>query len=128
VQDFTPSAHLFVRLRTLHPLLAGAAALAIVTGSGIVRALRPTRAVRALSRGVVILLIAQVCAGLLNVTMLAPVWLQLLHLVLAYALWVALVLTAAAAVSDGQDGAGEHERSAMGAPPKMDPETHASVT
>jgi heme A synthase len=99
-QDFAPGAHIFVRLRTLHPLLAGAAALAIVVASGIVRALRPTGAVRTLSRSAVVLVLAQVGAGLLNVTMLAPIWLQLMHLVLAYALWVVLVLTAAAAVSD----------------------------
>jgi heme A synthase len=121
-QDFAPGAHVFVRLRTLHPLLAGAAAVAIVVASGIVRALRPTGAVRALSRSAVVLVVAQVGAGLLNVTMLAPIWLQLLHLVLAYALWVVLVLTAAAAVSDAP------RRISAGHDPKTDPEAAPSLT
>jgi cytochrome c oxidase assembly protein subunit 15 len=42
----------------------------------------------------------QVAAGLLSVTLLAPVWLQMVHLILADAVWIALVLTGAAAVAE----------------------------
>jgi heme A synthase len=98
-QDFAPGAHGFVRLRALHPVLAGCTGAAIVVVSGIVRALRPSRAVRVTSRAAAVLVVAQVAAGLLDVTLLAPVWLQLVHLVLADAVWIAVVLTAAAALS-----------------------------
>jgi heme A synthase len=67
--------------------------------SGIVRALRPSRAVRVTSRAAAVLVVAQVAAGLLDVTLLAPVWLQLVHLVLADAVWISAVLTAAAALA-----------------------------
>ena len=39
--------------------------------------------------------LVQLAAGLLNVALLAPVWMQLVHLLLADLLWIALVLLAA---------------------------------
>ena len=37
----------------------------------------------------------QLVAGVVNVMLLAPVWMQLLHLLLADALWITLVLLGA---------------------------------
>jgi heme A synthase len=71
----------------------------IIIASGLVRTLRPSRSVRVLSRVATVLAIAQVAAGLLDVATLAPVWLQLVHLVMADAVWMALVLLAAAALA-----------------------------
>jgi heme A synthase len=101
-QDFSWSqgASVFVRLRTLHPLLAAATGAGVVIAGGMVRVLRPSRAVRGFSRIAAALVVAQVAAGLLDVTLLAPVWMQLLHLVLADALWVSVVLTAASALDE----------------------------
>jgi heme A synthase len=99
-QDVAPGAHAFVRLRGLHPMLAALTAATIVISASAVRALQPTPAVRLLSRGLAVLAIAQVAAGLLDVATLAPVALQLVHLALADAVWIALVLTAAAALGE----------------------------
>jgi heme A synthase len=49
----------------------------------------------ALGNRVTLLVFAQLAAGTLNLTLLAPVWLQLLHLLLADLLWITLVLLAA---------------------------------
>jgi heme A synthase len=98
-QDLPSGAHAFIRLRALHPLLASLTAGVIVIASGLVRALRPAPPVRVLSRVAAVLAVAQVAAGLLDVATLAPVWLQLVHLVMADAVWVALVLLAAAALA-----------------------------
>jgi heme A synthase len=98
-QDLAPGAHAFVRLRALHPLLASLTAALIVLASGLVRALRPERSVRILSRVAAVLAMAQVGAGLLDIATLAPVWLQLVHLVMADLVWIALVLLAAAALA-----------------------------
>ena len=38
-------------------------------------------------------------AGLLNLVLLAPVWMQIVHLLLADVVWVALVLLAARALA-----------------------------
>lgn len=97
-QDFAPGAHALVRLRTIHPMLAAATGAAIVATGGLVRVLRPSRAVRRLSQAASVLVLAQVAAGLLDVATLAAVWVQLVHLVLADALWITAVLTAAASL------------------------------
>lgn len=102
-QDLAPGAHAFIRLRALHPLLATLTAGVIILASSLVRTLRPAPSVRVLSRVAALLAIAQVAAGLLDVATLAPVWLQLVHLVMADAVWIALVLLAAAALAHQPD-------------------------
>jgi heme A synthase len=39
------------------------------------------------------LVFLQLAAGAVNIVLLAPVWMQILHLLLADLLWVALVVT-----------------------------------
>lgn len=102
-QDLAPGAHAFVRLRALHPVLAASTTGLILLAAGALRALRPARVVRTLSFVASSLALAQVGAGLLDVVTLAPVWLQLVHLVLADAVWIALVLLAGAALADGPE-------------------------
>jgi heme A synthase len=114
-QDFAPGASLFVRLRALHPLLAASTGAAIFLASGVVRSLRPSATVRTLSYVASALVGAQIGVGLLDVATLAPVGLQLVHLVLADAVWIALVLTAAAAVGVAP------EATASGASPRHGP-------
>jgi len=92
-QDFASGANIFVRLRWLHPAIAmGVACLVFwyAMTNGVRRA-----------RWVLVLMAAQVCAGLLNLVLMAPVAMQMIHLLLAYAFWVALVLLAA------EDGRGD---------------------
>jgi len=94
-QDLSPTAHLFVRLRVWHPILAvgiGAGLLAI-TGA-LVLGDRP-RGVRAPATLAGALVLAQIAAGLINLALLAPIPMQLLHLLLADLLWIALVRLAA---------------------------------
>jgi cytochrome c oxidase assembly protein subunit 15 len=43
---------------------------------------------------VALLALAQLLAGLANVALLAPVWMQVVHLLLADLLWIAFVLMA----------------------------------
>jgi heme A synthase len=116
-QDLTPGVHLFVRLRAIHPVIAATTGGAIVLANGLVRALRPSPAVRLFSRAAVVLVVAQIAAGLLDVLSLAPVWLQLVHLFLADSVWIALVLTAAAALGMAPEAAVEPAGAAAEARP-----------
>jgi heme A synthase len=86
-QDLSPTSHLLIRLRILHP------SLAVVVGLGLLAlAVHAARADGRLARAVGGLVIAQTLAGGLNVALLAPIALQILHLLLADLLWIALVL------------------------------------
>ncbi len=48
-----------------------------------------------LARVLIALVLIQMGAGLLNVALLAPIWLQIIHLLLADAVWIVLVLLSA---------------------------------
>ncbi|MDQ3755102.1 MAG: COX15/CtaA family protein [Acidobacteriota bacterium] len=99
-QDMSPTAHILLRLRVLHPTLAVLVGCYIlVTSSYLSNFLRPDLWTKRLMSALVALLLTQLAAGLLNVYLLAPIPLQLLHLFLADALWIALILFAASATS-----------------------------
>ena len=91
-QDLSPLAHVFLRLRVLHPVIALATGLLVfITASGV-RMMRTAPRARFLSRVATLVFATQFAAGLLNMTLLAPAWMQIVHLLLADATWIALVL------------------------------------
>jgi cytochrome c oxidase assembly protein subunit 15 len=98
-QDLSPTASLLVRLRMLHPLLAVAGTLAVAFASARVLQSTSGPPVRRWAWATSLLAILQVGAGLLNLALLAPVWMQIVHLLLADVLWIALVLLAARALA-----------------------------
>lgn len=97
-QDFSPSAHLLLRLRIIHPTFAVAMAFVLVLAAGVTAARRPARATRDLALLVTALVVGQLVVGLVNLVLLAPIATQLVHLLVADALWIALVLLTAAAL------------------------------
>ncbi len=99
--DLSVTSHLLIRLRVLHPVLAGSTALALMWLAPFLARGAGRRAAR-LSRGVMILAACQVVLGFANIVLLAPVWLQLVHLTIADLLWIAFVLLAATALGEGQ--------------------------
>jgi heme A synthase len=95
--DFSATAHILVRARVLHPVLAvGAALFAVVLGR-LIAARRPDARTRMLANVMTVLVAVQVIAGAFNVALLAPVWMQLVHLALAVATWLSVVLLGASA-------------------------------
>jgi heme A synthase len=92
-QDLDPASGIFLRLRVLHPFLALATAVWLFYYTMRRGAALP-RADRYASR-VMTMVGLQLAIGAFNWLMLAPVWTQLLHLLAADLLWIALVLFAA---------------------------------
>jgi heme A synthase len=97
--DLSPTSHVLIRLRVLHPALAIGTALLIVVFARMPLSEADRRGRRA-ARAVAVLMAAQIGAGFLNVVLLAPVWMQLAHLLLADALWIAFVLFAISALAE----------------------------
>ncbi|MDF2694093.1 MAG: Heme synthase, cytochrome oxidase biosis protein Cox15-CtaA [Labilithrix sp.] len=91
-QDLSPMAHAFLRLRLLHPVIALGSGVLVLGAAGLVRALSTSPRARRLARAVTILYVVQFAAGIVNLSLLAPVAMQLVHLLLADATWIALVL------------------------------------
>lgn len=88
--DLSPTAHVLVRLRMLHPFLSIGVGLLLVA-----LAVRSLPQARTAARAVIGLVVAQCLLGAVNVALLAPIALQIAHLLLADLLWIALVLLAA---------------------------------
>jgi cytochrome c oxidase assembly protein subunit 15 len=95
LQDFAPHTNLLIRLRILHPLSALIATVFIAWLAFRAVTVTDTRQQRPLAFAVVLLLGFQIAIGLADVTLLAPVWLQVLHLFGADLLWITMVILSA---------------------------------
>ena len=62
--------------------------------AGFTMHLRPSQEVQRLARGMLMLFLTQMGLGLLNLGLLAPIWMQLIHLLVADLVWITLVLFA----------------------------------
>jgi len=98
--DFSPTAHFLQQIRVLHPIAAVLAAVYLLYARGLVAAARGPET-RRLSRVVAALVVGQLALGTLNLVMLAPGWMQLVHLLVADLVWISFVLLGAAAVGEG---------------------------
>jgi heme A synthase len=97
--DFAPTTSLLLRLRILHPALGVAVGAMLVFGTAAIPLASGDRRGRLARRAVVALAAVQVVVGFVNVWLLAPVWLQLTHLLIADLLWIALVVLTASALA-----------------------------
>jgi cytochrome c oxidase assembly protein subunit 15 len=96
--DLSATSHLLIRLRVLHPVLAGSTAVMLFWLAPWIARGRD-RAASRLSRAVVGLAVLQIALGFANIVLLAPVWLQLVHLTVADSIWIAFVLLGAASLA-----------------------------
>ena len=94
-QDFASEAHFLVRVRIWHPIIAIMVGLYLIFVSGLLAMFRSNRSIKRFALALVVLFVVQLGAGLVNLLLLAPVWMQIVHLFLADAVWITLVLLAA---------------------------------
>jgi heme a synthase len=91
-QDFSSASSVLLRLRSMHPLVAMAGAAYVVWAAA--KLLSVDDGARTAARRVIALVLFQLMVGAVNITLLAPVWMQLVHLLVADVVWVAVVLMA----------------------------------
>ncbi|HVT61651.1 MAG TPA: COX15/CtaA family protein [Thermoanaerobaculia bacterium] len=95
-RDLSPAAHLLERLRVLHPFLALAVGALLLVLCERLTARRTRRAaIRTWAQRLRLLVLGQWALGAVNLGLLAPVWLQLAHLLVADLLWLALIVLTA---------------------------------
>jgi cytochrome c oxidase assembly protein subunit 15 len=99
--EASANAALLLRLRVLHPFAAIAAGALLLGLSRAALRARPDGAVHRAATAIAGLVALEIAAGAANVLLLAPVWLQIVHLLLADLLWLAAVLLAAATLAPG---------------------------
>lgn len=103
--DFSLGAHAFVQLRIFHPLLAFVGAGLVICFSGYLAG-SSAGATRVSASAVLFMTLTQLALGALNVLLLAPVWMQLVHLLVADVLWLSLLVTGFAVFRQPQATAG----------------------
>jgi cytochrome c oxidase assembly protein subunit 15 len=101
-QDLSPGAHVLLRLRVIHPFLASFAAAAMLWLTGTLVQRGPTPLAKRIAGWTARVVLLQIVIGFANLALLAPTALQLVHLLLADAIWVGTVLLAAATLSAPQ--------------------------
>lgn len=88
-QEFSQDAPLLLQLRLVHPVIASAAGVFLILAA-LLRFSGRTKV------WLITLTAVQLAAGGLNVLLLAPVWMQMLHLALAVGVWIVLCFGALA--------------------------------
>jgi len=103
-QDLSPTAHILIRLRFFHPLIAVGVSGILISTAYFARLRQPGNDVKRWSTTLIALVFVQLGAGAVNLLLHAPIWLQLVHLLLSDLVWIALVLLGCATI---QQPAGE---------------------
>lgn len=91
-EDLSPTAHILVRLRIYHPIIASVVSTLLVVTAVAVRLWRPGRWTLNFSRYLIALVTIQFALGLVNLLLHAPIPLQIIHLLLSDLIWMALIL------------------------------------
>lgn len=91
--EFSAEAHILLRLRIFHPGIAiGVGVYLIGLGLYLRRQARGSK-YKWIMSAMVGLYLAQLMLGVINVILLAPVWMQLVHLLVSDLIWITLILT-----------------------------------
>ncbi len=106
--EFGAAAPVLVRVRILHPMIAVAGSL------GVVMALRSpsfdgARRVRPLANAAAILVGVEAIVGIVNVALLTPVEIQMVHLLVADVLWILASLAVVRIIASTTDVSGRLE-------------------
>ena len=91
-QDLSLKSDVLLKLRTAHPFVAVTSAVLLLAFASYAPGDGASSRVRGLSRAVSVGVFLQLALGALNVALLAPVAVQMAHLILADAVWVLLVI------------------------------------
>lgn len=90
--DFDPLAHFLIRLRVFHPAIAVAVGGYVIFFIRYLVSREMSLWLRKIGYGVITLIIAQWVLGIINVITLAPVGIQLFHLLLTTLIWIGYVI------------------------------------
>jgi heme A synthase len=114
--DLSPAAHFLQQLRVIHPIVAVLVAVFLLYARRAIALRRPSPEAKRLSNALGALLVTQLALGFINVALLAPVWMQIVHLLFADLVWIAFTLLAATALAEGPAEDRAAELGAAGAP------------
>lgn len=98
--DFSPTAHFLQQIRVSHPIVAVVVGVYLLYARGVIAAGRGAEAQR-LATALGALVVGQLGLGVLNFLLMAPAWMQMVHLLVADLVWITFVLLGATALAHG---------------------------
>ncbi len=113
-EDFSPTAHWLIQLRILHPGIAAVVGGFLFLVTAWVRRKFTHAEVTFFTNLLFGLYALQMVLGIINVALLAPVWMQIVHLLAANLVWItfillsAVVLGSAVLAADSAASRGDH--------------------
>jgi heme A synthase len=99
-RDFADDSHFTEQLRVWHPVLAVFSAIYLYIVLAITMQRRPAPLVRRWARFAQLMVATQIAAGFVNLILLAPLWMQVVHLLLADVVWIALLIVSFNALAE----------------------------
>ncbi|MFT3766242.1 MAG: COX15/CtaA family protein [Minicystis sp.] len=105
--DFSPTAHFLQQIRVSHPIVAALVGVYLLYARGAIAARRGPLAQK-LSAGLGALVVTQLLLGVVNFMLLAPAWMQMVHLLVADLVWIVFVLLGVTALAERGEEAAIH--------------------
>jgi len=100
-KDFSETSHILLRLRVSHPILSITVGIFLAFLAGWIKSkARENTSVKRWANVLTILILIQFAFGAITLLTLAPIVMQLVHLLLADAVWIAFVLMSAAILAE----------------------------
>lgn len=91
-EELDATSHFLVRLRVIHPILAIVVGAYILVGIRLKMFAQEESFNDRVRTAVVVLIVVQWIAGAVNVFLLAPIWMQILHLLIADSIWITFII------------------------------------
>ncbi len=112
----SPLVRTLIAIRPIHPVVAVLAGAYLSMTAIWVLNQRPQPLIARLAMSIMMLYVVQLIAGAVNVVLKAPVWMQIVHLLLSDLIWVVLVVMSAAALATAPQ-----QQTAVQTPPVPNP-------
>lgn len=94
-QDTAADAHILLRLRIFHPMIAVITAFIAGGTAWLLRRRFSHPRLQMLGGLLIVMFLVQLVLGAVNVILLAPVWMQIVHLIVSELVWITLILMSA---------------------------------
>ena len=99
-KDFSSASHILLRLRVSHPILSVSVGVYLIFVAGWLKTkAKDNQAVSRWANALTILVLIQFASGAVTLLTLAPIVMQIIHLLLADAVWIAFVLLSASVLA-----------------------------
>jgi len=91
-EDFSPASHWLIQMRVYHPGIAVGVGIYLAMVTAWVRKKEIEPRLDTITMGLFVLYGAQIIVGIMNVALLAPIWIQIVHLLMSNLVWISFVL------------------------------------